>query len=162
MALIAVGANHRTAPIEVRERFAFAHSEISAALATFREACGVREAVLLSTCNRTEFYFVEGDRAEDRGGGATHVARILGERLGADATPHLYVCSDREAAGHLFRVASGLDSMIVGEAQIQGQVRDAWERSREHAGAVLNRLFQTALLTGSRVRTETAVGRGAA
>lgn len=162
MALIAVGANHRTAPIEVRERFAFAHSEVGPALAALRLASGAREATLLSTCNRTEFYFVEGDRAADRGSGAAHVAAMLGARLGADAAPYLYVRSDRETASHLFRVASGLDSMIVGEAQIQGQVRDAWERSREHAGAVLNRLFQTALLTASRVRTETAVGRGAA
>ena len=162
MALIVVGANHRTAPIEVRERFAYATSQQGPALAQLRAAAGVREAALLSTCNRTEFYLVEGDRTEDAGLAAAHVERALGARLGADASSHLYVRRDRDAAGHLFRVASGLDSMIVGEAQIQGQVRDAWERSREHSGAMLNRLFQTALLTASRVRTETAVARGAA
>ena len=162
MALIVVGTNHRMAPIEVRERFAHAASELGPALAALREGAAAREAVLLSTCNRTEFYVVAGDRAEDAAAAAAHVARHLAERLGADAARYLYERRDREAATHLFRVASGLDSMILGEAQIQGQVREAWERSREHAGAVLNRLFQTALLVASRVRTETAVGRGAA
>ncbi|MFL5576524.1 MAG: glutamyl-tRNA reductase [Gemmatimonadaceae bacterium] len=162
MALIVVGTNHRTAPIEVRERFAHAAAEVLPALARLREASGAREGVLLSTCNRTEFYVVEGERAEDAGAAAASIADMLSARLGAGSERYLYVRRDREAAQHLFRVASGLDSMIVGEAQIQGQVRDAWERSREHAGAILNRLFQTALLVASRVRTETAVGRGAA
>jgi glutamyl-tRNA reductase len=161
VALIVAGVSHRTAPIEVRERFAHAAQEIGPALAALRAASGAREGVLLSTCNRTEFYVVEGDRDDDRSAG-TAVAELLAERLGADATSYLYVRRDREAAAHLFRVASGMDSMILGEAQIQGQVRDAWELSREQSGAVLNRLFQTALLVAARVRTETAIARGAA
>lgn len=162
MALIVVGTSHLTAPIAVRERFAHAAGEVLPALERVRAGSGAREGVLLTTCNRTEFYLVEGERAEDAGAAAADVAALLSARLGADVAPYLYVRRDREAAAHLFRVASGLDSMIVGEAQIQGQVRDAWERSREHAGAVLNRLFQTALLVAGRVRSETAVGRGAA
>jgi glutamyl-tRNA reductase len=126
------------------------------ALATVREASGAREGVLLSTCNRTELYLVEGDAD------ATAAAwRMLSDRLGADASSYGYVRRDREAATHLFRVASGIDSMVVGEAQIHGQVRDAWERSRPESGAVLNRLFQSALLTGGRVRSETRLGYGA-
>ena len=156
MGLIAVGASHRTAPVEVREKFAYAESEVVDVLARIREA-GAREAALLSTCNRTEFYLVEsGDDA------VPAIWRELSARLGADAQRYGYVRRDREAAAHLFRVASGLDSMILGEAQIQGQVRDAWEASRTHSGAALNRLFQSALSVASRVRSETGVGRGAA
>jgi glutamyl-tRNA reductase len=162
VALIVAGTNHRTAPIEVRERFAHATAELLPAIGRLRAEAGAREGVLLSTCNRTEFYLVEGERRVDAGAATARITALLSERLGADAAPYLYVRRDREAAQHLFRVASGLDSMIVGEAQIQGQVRDAWERSREHSGVILNRLFQTALLVGSRVRAETAVGRGAA
>jgi glutamyl-tRNA reductase len=161
VALVVVGVSHRTAPIEVRERFAYGASEALPALGTVRERAGAREAVLLSTCNRTEFYLVEGER-EGQPDVRPTVAALLGQRLGADAAPFLYAWRDREAVGHLFRVASGLDSMILGEAQIHGQVREAWEQSRSHSGAVLNRLFQTALLVGSRVRDETAIGRGAA
>ncbi len=157
MALIVAGVSHRTSPIEVRERFAHAASEVAATLGRLRESSGAREAVLLSTCNRSEFYVVEGDEE-----GAAHVWAMLSERLGSDATGYGYVRRDREAVAHLFRVTAGIDSMILGEAQIHGQVRDAWELSREHSGAVLNRLFQTALLVGSRVRNETSIARGAA
>ena len=87
---------------------------------------------------------------------------LYGERLGGDASGFGYVRRDRDAVAHLFRVVSGMDSMIVGEAQIHGQVRRAWELSRASSAAVLNRLFQSALIVGSRVRTETALGRGAA
>lgn len=156
MALIVVGANHRTAQLEVRERFAHTPAEARASLRALLRA-GVREAVMLSTCNRTELYLVEGD--DD---GASHAWSLLSERLGADAAPHGYVRRDREAVAHLYRVASGMDSMILGEAQIHGQVRDAWEGSRAHSGAVLNRLFQSALNVAGRVRAETALGRGSA
>jgi glutamyl-tRNA reductase len=85
----------------------------------------------------------------------------MSERLGEDASTFGYVMRDKDAAAHLFSVASGLDSMVIGEAQIHGQVRDAWEASRPASGAVLNRLFQSALLVGGRVRSETALGHGA-
>jgi len=157
MALIATGVNHLTAPIEVREKLAYSRADADAALAELKAKSGAREAVLLSTCNRTEFYFVEGPES------ATGVAaQMLSDRLGGDITPHLYAKSDREAVSHLFRVASGLDSMILGEAQIHGQVRDAWEMCRAHSGVALNRLYQTSLMVASRVHEETGIGKGAA
>jgi len=154
-----VGVNHRGAALDVRERLAYRASEVDGALQRLRADGDVREMVMLSTCNRTEVYFVEG--SDD---GAPVVWRELSSRLGegADASAFGYVRRDREAAAHLFRVASGLDSMILGEAQIHGQVRDAWETSRAHSGPVLNRLFQTSLSVAGRVRNETAVARGAA
>ena len=157
MALIVVGVNHRTAPVETRERIALSAADTLPAIDRLRAETGAQEAVVLSTCNRTEFYVVE-----DGAHAAAAAISLLSERLGADAAGICYVRSDREAASHLFRVAAGMDSMILGEAQIHGQVRDAWELSRARSGAVLNRLFQTALLVGSRVRTETAIARGAA
>jgi glutamyl-tRNA reductase len=157
VAVIVAGLSHRTAPIEVRERCAYAPSEAGAALDALRAASGAREAVLLSTCNRTEFYLVEGEADA-----ADTVWSVLTERIGEDATHFGYVRRDRDAVRHLMRVAGGLDAMILGEAQIQGQVRDAWEMSRGRSGPVLNRLFQSALMVAGRVRAETAIGRGAA
>jgi glutamyl-tRNA reductase len=157
MALIVVGINHRGASLEIRERIAYRASEIGDALTALRDASSAREAVLLSTCNRTEFYFVEGDTDA-----APSAWAALSARLGDEASGYGYVRRDRDAVAHLFRVASGLDSMVLGEAQIHGQVRDAWEACRAHSGPVLNRLFQTSLLVAGRVRNETSVARGAA
>ncbi len=157
MALIVVGVSHQTAPLAVRERLACPPGDVPTALAAIRSAAQAREGVLLSTCNRTEVFLVEGEA-----GASDAVYADWHRRLGEDPRGYAYVRRDRDAVAHLFRVAAGLDSMILGEAQIQGQVRDAWERSRADAGAVLNRLFQTALAVASRVREETAVGRGAA
>ena len=155
-----LGVNHRTAPLEVRERFAHSAHEVPGALARVM-AAGAQGGVLLSTCNRTEFYLVtEEEPAFDT------VWSLLGERLPAAPTGGVreygYVVRDREAVRHLYRVSAGLDSMILGESQIQGQVREAWEISRAQAGPVLHRLFQTALHVGSRVRTETGLGTGTA
>ena len=157
MALTVVGANHRSAPLDVRERIAYRPAEVGDVLDALSATADLREAVVLSTCNRTEFYLVESDADA-----APAVWAALSERLGADATGYGYIRRDRDAAAPLFRVASGLDSMVLGEAQIQGQVRDAWESCRAHSGPVLNRLFQTALSVAGRVRNETAVSRGAA
>ena len=157
MALTVVGINHRGASLDVRERIAFRASEAAPMLEALRDASGVREAVMLSTCNRTEIYAVEQDQDV-----APHVWSILSSRLGEDAAGYGYVLRDRETVSHLFHVASGLDSMVLGEAQIHGQVREAWESCRAQSGAVLNRLFQTSLLVAGRVRHETAVARGAA
>lgn len=156
MGVTVVGVSHRTAPLPVRERFAHATEEVPPALRAVRGG-GAAEALLLSTCNRTECYVADG--ATDA---ASAIVELLSRRLGADASPYVYVRRDREAVAHLFRVAAGLDSLIIGEAQIQGQVRDAWEMGRAHSGAVLNRLFQSALLVAGRVRSETAIGHGAA
>ena len=156
MALIVLGVSHHGAPLDVREKLIFRGAEIHPALQQLATSAGVREGVILSTCNRTELYLVEG--SEDA---TTRAWSLLGDKLGADASAFGYVRRDRDTVAHLFRVVSGMDSMIVGEAQIHGQVRDAWEASRPMSGAVLNRLFQTALLAGGRVRSETTLGHGA-
>src|SRR5205809_5618337 len=158
MSIAVFGVNHRTAPLEVRERFAPAAREVPGSLGRVL-AAGARGGVLLSTCNRTEFYLTEpGDTVPEI------VWTLLAERLveGRGAREFGYAHRDRDAVRHLYRVSSGLDSMILGESQIQGQVREAWEISRAQAGPVLHRLFQTALHVGSRVRTETGLGMGTA
>jgi len=157
MALTVVGINHRGASLEIRERIAYRPSEVRDALAAIREQSDTREAVVLSTCNRTELYFVEGESDA-----VPAVWSALSARLGEDASVYGYVRRDQDAVAHLFRVTSGLDSMVLGEAQIHGQVRDAWELCRAHSGPVLNRLFQTSLSVAGRVRNETAIARGAA
>jgi glutamyl-tRNA reductase len=157
MALIAAGVSHHTAPLPLRERLVVSPGETQAVAQRILEASGAREVVLLSTCNRTEVYAVEGEADA-----APAIWRDFSAMLGEDVSPFGYVHRDRDSVAHLFRVTAGIDSMILGEAQIHGQVRDAWERSRATSGAVLSRLFQTALMVGGRVRSETALGRGAA
>lgn len=168
MPLVVIGANHRTAPIEVRERFAMGRTEAPAVLARLVDSGAARESVLLSTCNRSELYI----NAEDPGEVYAAFSAVLAER--ADTSPdrlsaYLYQHRDRAAVHHLFRVAAGLDSMVLGEPQIQGQVREAYQIAQATrglagpvVGATLNRLFQTALNVGGRVRSETQVGLGAA
>lgn len=157
MALIVAGVSHATAPIEVREKLAFRSDEALRELARLRESGIIREGVALSTCNRTEIYAVE-----ENGDALPHIAAMLSRRLGDDATSFTYVRRDRNVAPHLFGVAAGLESMILGEAQIHGQVKDAWEQCRSESGPVLNRMFQSALLAGARARAETGIGKGAA
>jgi len=165
MPVAVVGASHRTAPIELRERLAFGRAEVPPALGALAGEAGA-EAVLLTTCNRTEFYLASG------GDEAVAAAReMLARRIGMDPgdAGWMYVRRDRDAAQHLFRVAAGLDSMILGEPQIQGQVKEAYAVAREVAsargpvvGPALNRMFQTAFSVGGRVRSETQLGVGAA
>lgn len=167
MAITVVGISHRTAPLEVRERFAMAPDESAAALRQLVGA-GCTEAVLLSTCNRTELYL----RAPEESVNAPEVGtRLLCRHSGmpeAEASPYLFTRHGERAVEHLFRVVASLDSMVVGEAQIQGQVRDAYGRAVElngdtlTVGPVLSRLFEMALRVGARVRTETRLGAGAA
>src|SRR2546428_903880 len=131
MSIAVLGVNHRTAPLEVRERFAHALHEVPGALARVLEA-GAAGGVLLSTCNRTEFYL-----AEPRDSVSEAVWALLGERLsGGDrsAQPYGYAERDRDAVRHLYRVSAGLDSMVLGESQIQGQVREAWGTTPPQAG----------------------------
>lgn len=155
MALTLVGLNHRSAPVEVRERLYWPNGDVPGVLRHVAEAGG--RAVLLSTCNRTEFYL--SDAAPPVLEAVWHRA---GERLGQPLDPYAYVTHDRAAAEHLFRVAAGMDSLVLGESQIQGQVREAWELGQAFSDPVLNRLFQSALRVGGRVRAETALGAGAA
>jgi glutamyl-tRNA reductase len=167
MPLGVVGVSHQTAPVEVRERFAYLDDEASRALEGLRAAAGVEEAVLLSTCNRTELYLYPVLDARTM----QAAELMLTEKAGALSRPasaYLYKHEDLEAVRHLFRVASGLDSLIMGESEIQGQVRDAYHRvsamdvNPPFAGPVLNRLFQTALAVGGQVRADTSLGEGAA
>jgi glutamyl-tRNA reductase len=157
LALIVAGISHVTAPIEVREKLTFRPQDAVRELAHLRDERLIREGVILSTCNRTEIYAVE-----ESGDALSAFSSLLASRLGRDVAQFMYVHHDREATLHLFGVAAGLDSMILGEAQIQGQVKDAWEQCRGESGPFLNRMFQSALQAASRAREETGIGRGAA
>jgi glutamyl-tRNA reductase len=157
MPLLALGLNHQTAPVALREQVAFGPNDLAAALAELRAEPGVDEAVLLSTCNRTEIYCAVEAGAEQQP--AHWLARhhqLNHERL----DPYLYRRQDGDAVRHLFRVATGLDSLVLGEPQILGQVKDAYQQARR-AGSlrtVLERLFQQAFAVAKRVRTDTQIG----
>jgi glutamyl-tRNA reductase len=158
--LVLVGVNHTTAPLEVRERLAIAAARLPDAVRSLAQQPGIREALVLSTCNRVEFITCQ----EPGHASADHsLLRFLHEYFAIPAEavePHLYEFRDREAIRHLFRVASSLDSMVVGEPQILGQVKDAYTVARE-VGAVtttLEPLLQRAFSVAKRVRTETQIG----
>jgi glutamyl-tRNA reductase len=151
MTLWVLGLNHQTAPVELRERAAFGGDALSRALASLRDTPQVAEAVLLSTCNRTELYAV----AES---GDTLAHWLEGHAAGLQG--YLYQHADADAVRHLFRVATGLDSMVLGEPQILGQVKDAWATARDNGllGQRLDRLFQQTFSVAKRARTDTRVG----
>ena len=154
--LLVLGINHETAPVAVRERVAFAQDALEQALHALKALPQVREVALLSTCNRTELYAA----AED--GGEAVLSDWLATHPGDAAGLHAYLYrhADRDAARHLFRVASGLDSLVLGEPQILGQVKQAWAAARGAGtlGSRLDRLFQHAFTTAKRTRTETRIG----
>ncbi len=165
MSVWVAGASHRTAPIDVRERFHVSDRERPGFLARVLADDRVRECTVLSTCNRSELYV---RLAADDGAGEI-AAEAFGRHGGLPADrvrEHLYTRRGRDAVAHLFRVTAGLDSMVVGEPQIQGQVASAYRAAREveadALGPVLHRLFQTALSAGGHARTETGVAEGAA
>lgn len=158
MFIAVAGMNHRTAPIEVRERVAFSPCASRSFIKRLKDGGIVSEAVLISTCNRTELYaVVDGEEAQSR-----LLCEISAERdIGRDELEEsTYWLTDADAVRHLYRVASSLDSMVVGESQILGQVREAYRMATEEqcAGQMLNRLFHTALRVGKQVRTETGIG----
>jgi glutamyl-tRNA reductase len=157
--LLALGISHKTAPVALRERLALTESEGIALLKDLVQTPEVREAVVISTCNRTEMYCVVGDPVAAETvvlGGFAARAGIRPTEL-ADV---MYSPRNCDAARQLFRVTSGLESMIVGENEVQGQVKRAYEAALASGttGAMTNRLFTAALQTGKRVRTETAIG----
>ncbi|WP_298581180.1 glutamyl-tRNA reductase [uncultured Luteimonas sp.] len=161
MTLYALGINHQTAPVALRERVAFADSAVPAALAELRALPGVREVALLSTCNRTELYASADDDGVLADWLASHPdADDAGDDPGQALHAYLYRRAGDEAARHLFRVACGLDSMVLGEPQILGQVKQAWSMARDSGvlGGELDRLFQHAFVTAKRARTETRIG----
>ncbi|MEO5661302.1 MAG: glutamyl-tRNA reductase, partial [Polaromonas sp.] len=158
MSVWALGLNHHTAPLDLRGRFAFALDQIEPTLRGFRASLAHKpEATLLSTCNRTEIYCASEHAALD------HTFGWLAQSGGvapALLRSHAYTLHDDEAARHAFRVASGLDSMVLGEAQILGQMKDA-VRAAETAGALgstLNQLFQRSFAVAKEVRTATEIG----
>src|SRR5580698_2617118 len=154
-----IGVNHKSAPVEVRERLAIADSRLPEALKSFTHHPGVDEGMILSTCNRVELL------AQTQNGGAD-LRAFLRDYFQLDASslePHLYEYREQDAVRHLFRVASSLDSMVLGEAQILGQVKEAYATARA-VGAVqtqLDQLLTRAFAVAKRVRTETAVGSSA-
>ena len=158
MPLVVVGVNHRTAPVEVRERVVFDPARMPEALRELTSLPDVRESIIVSTCNRTELYCVT-ERGEPE----------LGEwlqryhQLGSSIHHCLYRHEDMRAVTHAFSVASGLDSMVLGEPQILGQLKDAYRTAQEAGttGPMLNRLFQAAFSVAKRVRTETQIGANA-
>jgi len=162
MRIEVVGLNHREAPVAVREALAFRRDRLAEALSSLRSLEGVEECVVLSTCNRVELYLsLSDDAPEDVG------TRFLADFHGVwpeRFQEFLYRYEGEGAIKHLFRVASGLDSLVVGEAQITGQVKSAYEAASAQGatGRVLNRLFQQALSAAKRVRSATEIGAGRA
>ena len=159
--LLALGASHKTAGLAVRERIALTEGAIEPFLGDLRAQAEIHEAVVVSTCNRTELYLVVGDPVEAE----TAVIGMLARRAGMRPTELLesvYSLRNCDAARHLYRVSSGLESMVVGEAEVQGQVKRAYEHAlaARTTGPLTNKLFRAALATGKRVRSETAISSG--
>src|SRR6266851_814676 len=160
MEIVLVGLNHRTASLELRERVSFTAEQARRAADELRSRGLLEESLVLSTCNRSEVYGVPPEASHECAPG---LSSFLSEfhSIGPDVLNGvLYHHYDRAAVRHLFRVSAGLDSLLLGEAEILGQVREAYRVSHEHGatGPVLNRLFQGALETGKRVRSETELG----
>jgi len=157
MPLLALGLNHTTAPVSIRERVTFGPDIVVAALRSLTEQRGVREAVILSTCNRTELYC----ETESDDGELTRdwLAGFHGLAV-EDIAPYLYSHRGHHAIAHLLQVASGLDSLVLGEPQILGQVKSAYQTACDagRTGKLLTRLFQHAFATAKQVRTDTAIG----
>ncbi len=158
--LLALGVSHKTAPLAVRERLALPDRRAADVLAELTAHDAIHEAVAISTCNRAELYLMASDTVEAESAALGILAKQA-EIRPTELTASLYVKSGVEAVRHLFGVAAGLESMIVGEAEIQGQVKRAYELAllEGATGPITNRLFREALAAGKRVRTETSVGR---
>ncbi|MFV9511088.1 glutamyl-tRNA reductase [Tepidibacillus sp. LV47] len=162
MYVIVVGLNHRTTPVEIREKFTFQEEELPKALSQLKQMKSILEAVIVSTCNRTEIYAV----VDQLHTGEHFIKRFLSEWFylpKEEFIHYLYVKQDQEATDHLFKVVTGLDSMIVGETQILGQVREAFFIAQKYqgTGTIFNHLFKQAITFGKRVHTETGIGQNA-
>ena len=162
MELIVVGINHKTAPVEVREKFSFSSKQAAEANRLLKANACLAENLVLSTCNRVEIYAV----ADHDKNCADSIKGFLSQFHNTNISDHddrFYIHRGKDAVGHLFGVASGLDSMVVGEMEILSQVKKAYEDAKASlaTGKALNRLFEKALNTAKKVRTETFIGRGA-
>jgi glutamyl-tRNA reductase len=155
MALFTLGINHRTAPLSVRERLAIHTEELRRALSDLTRSGRVNEAAILSTCNRTELY-CQAESAQAAIAWLGDYRRVRGDEI----EPYLYTHPDRDAVRHAFRVASGLDSMVLGEPQILGQMKEAVRIAKEAGtlGVTLNKLFQSSFAVAKEVRSSTAIG----
>ena len=161
MKLLLAGVNHRTAPVQLREKLAYRSEEIPAALMEI-QARGAKEALILSTCNRVELTAALDDDFPPQ----TLIESLLAHRTGltiAELLPHVYKYENSEAIRHLFRVASSLDSMIVGEPQILGQLKQACAQARDNGavGTVLDAVLTRAFNVAKRIRSETEIGTNA-
>jgi glutamyl-tRNA reductase len=161
MSFLVIGINHRTAPVEIREKVVFAGDELGAALRELASVAGVREALIVSTCNRTELYALSDGDERALLDWLAHWHDLAAHRL--DISDSVYRLHEAAAIKHVFAVASGLDSLVLGEPQILGQLKDAYRAALEASttGAYLNRLMQTAFSVAKRVRTSTRIGASA-
>ena len=157
MPLIALGINHQTAPVEIREKVSFAPEQMIDALQQAVALAEVNEAVIVSTCNRTELYCEVSEKYQDS---LINWLSTFHSLTLAELTPYVYQHHEQDAMRHLFRVASGLDSMVLGEPQILGQLKTAFETARQNNSVqtVLGKLFQHGFTVGKKVRTDTAIG----
>jgi glutamyl-tRNA reductase len=161
MTVVVLGLNHQSAPVELRERFAFAEAAIPGALAALRQSGVANEGVILSTCNRVEIYAAT---ALDAGGAFARLKQFLVESRGCTSLTDdsVYTHGEPDSLQHLFRVACGLNSMVLGETEILGQLKKAYDLALQHGhtGSRLNKAFQRAFNVAKQVRTETNIQRG--
>jgi glutamyl-tRNA reductase len=162
MSIVVIGLSHRTAPVEVREKLSIPEPQIEAAMKSLQSCAHISEVAILSTCNRLEIYVVVNETDL----GIREVTQFLtdyGQLSIEDLRHHLFVLLHEDAVMHLMRVASGLDSLVLGEGQILAQVKNTHKLGQQYLGigSILNRLFKQALTAGKRVRTETSIGTGA-
>src|SRR5712692_2729665 len=159
MQIVVVGLNHKSAPVEVRERFSFSQEAVQEGLVKLHQKKSIEECSVLSTCNRIEVYAVSANADQC----VKEIKEFLSEFHKVPLeffSSYLYVFVGHIAVGHLFRVASSLDSMVIGESQILGQVKEAYKTAnlRGTTGLILNRLFQSAFFVAKKVRAETKIG----
>ena len=157
MSVFALGLSHQTAPVEIRERLAFTPERLGEALHSMRDIPGINECAIVSTCNRTELYACGDDADPTALADWIHVWH--GARAG-EFQRHLFALEQRRAVIHLLRVTSGMDSMVLGEPQVVGQIKQAWQSAQDNntLGTILDRLFQNAFQTSKLVRSETGIG----
>jgi len=163
MSLLVVGVNHRSGPLSLLERLTIAPGDLPKAVSGLAQRDTIREAVVLSTCNRTEVYVI-AERFHGAYADARDFLCELGELDIDTLSPHLFSEHDDAAVTHLFEVSAGLDSAVIGEGEILGQIRTAWKVALDESAARsgMNLLMRSAVATGKRARTETAIGRGTA
>lgn len=160
MAILLIGLNHKTAPVEVREKVSMSRPQIEKLSPRVNAIAAFSGCAILSTCNRTEFY-VHGPQPKEAQEALIKLISSYSGISARDLAPYLYIRFDKNAVEHLFTVAAGMDSMILGESQIQGQVQDAYEYALDYGMSdnIINTLFMNALTVGKRVRTETQIDR---